>query len=117
LKRDLPENAITFLYSLTNGISPIFSNLDISLFFRGNTTASTSSSAPHIQPARIETLKKNSTISAKAAIETIKRQYGKYINLFKQVFEPEELINLISHTDQFAYPKRLDHVLMTAMRM
>lgn len=73
--------------------------------------------APHIQPARIETLKKNSTISAKAAIETIKRQYGKYINLFKQVFEPEELINLISHTDQFAYPKRLDHVLMTAMRM
>ena len=73
--------------------------------------------AADIQPARIETLKKNASISASAAIQTIKRQYGKYINLFKQVYEPEELINLISHPDSFAYPKRLDHVLLTAMRM
>lgn len=69
------------------------------------------------QPARIETMVKAAKINSYAAFETIKRQYGKYINLFKQVFEPEELINLISHSDPFAYPKRLDHVLMTAMRM
>nr|WP_252150031.1 replication initiation factor domain-containing protein [Acinetobacter cumulans] len=70
-----------------------------------------------IQPSKIESLKKNASISAKAALETIKHQYGKYINLFKQVFDPEELINLISHPDKYAYPKRLDHVLLTAMRM
>lgn len=70
-----------------------------------------------LQPAKIESLKKNASISAKAALETIKHQYGKYINLFKEVFEPEELINLISHPDKYAYPKRLDHVLLTAMRM
>ena len=69
------------------------------------------------QPARIETMVKSAQINAQAAFETIKRQYGKYINLFKQVFEPEELINLISHSDPHAFPKRLDHVLMTAMRM
>lgn len=70
-----------------------------------------------LQPAKIESLKKNASISAKAALDTIKHQYGKYINLFKQVFDADELINLISHSDQFAYPKRLDHVLLTAMRM
>lgn len=73
--------------------------------------------ANQIQPARIETLKKTAQLSAATAIKNIKTQYGKYINLFKQVFEPEELINLISHPDSFAYPKRLDHVLLTAMRM
>lgn len=71
----------------------------------------------NLQPAKIESLKKNASISAKAALDTIKHQYGKYINLFKQVFDPEELINLISHSDKFAYPKRLDRVLLTAMRM
>ena len=70
-----------------------------------------------IQPAKIESLKKNASVSAKAALATIKHQYGKYINLFKQVFDAEELINLISHSDPYAFPKRLDHVLMTAMRM
>lgn len=70
-----------------------------------------------IQPEKIESLKKNASISLKAALDTIKHQYGKYINLFKQVFDAEELINFISHSDQFAYPKRLDHVLLTAMRM
>ena len=70
-----------------------------------------------IQPERIETMKKAATINAHAALEIIKKQYGKYINVFKQVFEPEELINIISCSDPLAYPKRLDHVLVTAMRM
>lgn len=70
-----------------------------------------------IQPAKIEALKKNASITAKDALATIKHQYGKYINFFKQVFDPEELINLISHSDQYAFPKRMDHVLLTAMRM
>lgn len=69
------------------------------------------------QPARIETIVKTAKINAKAAIENLKHQYGKYINFFKQVFEPEELINLISCSDPLAYPKRLDHVLITARRM
>lgn len=69
------------------------------------------------QPARIETMVKAAQINAHAALEIIKKQYGKYINVFKQVFEPEELINIISCSDPFAYPKRLDHVLVTAMRM
>lgn len=69
------------------------------------------------QPARIETIVKTAKINAKAAIENLKHQYGKYINVFKQVFEPEELINLISCSDPLAYPKRLDHVLITARRM
>lgn len=69
------------------------------------------------QPARIETMVKSAQINVHAAFETIKRQYGKYINLFKKVFEPEELINMISHSDPHAFPQRLDHVLMTAMRM
>ena len=70
-----------------------------------------------IQPAKIEALKKNASITAKDALATIKHQYGKYINFFKQVFDPEELINLISHSDQYAFPKRMDCVLLTAMRM
>lgn len=70
-----------------------------------------------IQPAKIEALKKNASISVRSAIDTIKHQYGKYFNFLKQVFDSEELINLISHSDQYAFPKRLDHVLLTAMRM
>lgn len=73
--------------------------------------------AQDIQPARIETLKKNASISARTALNTIRHQYGKYINLFKQVFTPDELITLISHPDSFAFPKRLDHISLTAMRM
>nr|WP_180027886.1 replication initiation factor domain-containing protein [Acinetobacter sp. YH16032] len=73
--------------------------------------------AKHLQPARIETIKKTAQINAQTAIENLKHQYGKYINIFKQVFEPEELINLISCSDPLAYPKRLDHVLITARRM
>lgn len=69
------------------------------------------------QPARIETIVKTAKINAHKAIENLKHQYGKYINIFKQVFEPEELINLISCSDPLAYPKRLDHVLLTARRM
>lgn len=70
-----------------------------------------------IQPAKIEALKKNASITAKAALETIKHQYGKYFNFFKQVFTADELINLVCHSDNLAYPKRLDHVALTAMRM
>ena len=73
--------------------------------------------AEDIQPERIEVMVKTAQINASSALAIIKKQYGRYINLFKQVFEPEELINLISHSDPFAYPKRLDHVSMTAMRM
>ncbi|ELW79450.1 replication initiation factor [Acinetobacter sp. WC-743] len=69
------------------------------------------------QPARIETIVKTAKINAKTAIENLKHQYGKYINIFKQVFEPDELINLISCSDPLAYPKRLDHVLITARRI
>lgn len=70
-----------------------------------------------IQPTRIETMVKSAQINASAAIEIIKKQYGKYINVFKKVLDPEELIELISHNDPEAYPRRLDHVLVTAMRM
>jgi DNA relaxase NicK len=69
------------------------------------------------QPARIETMVKAAKINAHAALEIIKHQYGKYINIFKQVFEPEELINIISCSDPLAYPKRLEHVLITARSM
>jgi len=69
------------------------------------------------QPARIETMVKAAKINTHAALEIIKRQYGKYINIFKQVFDPEELINIISCSDPLAYPKRLDHVLITVRRM
>ncbi len=70
-----------------------------------------------IQPARIETIQKVARINFDTAIKNLKHQYGKYINVFKQVFDPEELINIISCSDQSAYPKRLDHVLITARRM
>lgn len=73
--------------------------------------------ANDIQPARIKTMVKSAQINAKSALETIKNQYGKYINLFKRVFDADELINLISHSDPLSYPSRLDHVVMTAMRM
>lgn len=73
--------------------------------------------AQHLQPERIETISKTAQINFQTAIENLKHQYGKYINIFKQVFEPEELINLISCSDPLAYPKRLDHVLITARRM
>ena len=56
-------------------------------------------------------------IGDEKALEIIKKQYGKYINVFKKVFEPEELINIISCSDPLAIPKRLDHLTLTAMRM
>ncbi len=73
--------------------------------------------AEHLQPERIETITKTAQINFQNAIENLKHQYGKYINVFKDVFEPEELINLICCSDPLAYPKRLDHVLITARRM
>ncbi len=73
--------------------------------------------ADHLQPERIETITKTAQINFQNAIENLKHQYGKYINVFKDVFEPEELINLICCSDPLAYPKRLDHVLITARRM
>ncbi|WEI01388.1 replication initiation factor domain-containing protein [Acinetobacter soli] len=73
--------------------------------------------AQHLQPERIETISKTAQINFQTAIENLKHQYGKYINIFKEVFEPEELLNLISCSDPLAYPKRLDHVLITARRM
>lgn len=73
--------------------------------------------AEHIQPERIETITKTAQINFQNAIENMKHQYGKYINVFKDVFEPEELINLICCSDPLAFPKRLDHVLITARRM
>lgn len=73
--------------------------------------------AQHLQPERIETISKTAQINFQTAIENLKHQYGKYINIFKEVFEPEQLINLISCSDPLAYPKRLDHVLITARRM
>lgn len=73
--------------------------------------------AQHLQPERIETIKKTAQIHFQTAIDNLKHQYGKYINIFKDVFEPEELINLICCADPLAYPKRLDHVLITARRM
>ncbi|MEQ1343693.1 replication initiation factor domain-containing protein [Acinetobacter seifertii] len=73
--------------------------------------------AVHLQPERIETISKTAQINFQTAIANLKHQYGKYINVFKDVFEPEELINLICCSDPLAYPKRLDHVLLTARRM
>lgn len=73
--------------------------------------------ADDLQPARIETIQKTALINTKTAIANIKHQYGKYINIFKEVFDPEELINLITCSDPLAFPKRLDHVLITARRM
>ena len=73
--------------------------------------------AEHLQPERIETITKTAQINFQTAIENLKHQYGKYINVFKDVFEPEELINLICCSDPLAFPKRLDHVLITARRM
>ncbi|RZG63599.1 replication protein [Acinetobacter bouvetii] len=73
--------------------------------------------AEHLQPERIETIKKTAQINFQTAIENMKHQYGKYMNIFKDVFEPEELINLLCCSDPLAYPKRLDHVLITARRM
>ncbi|MCU4389286.1 replication initiation factor domain-containing protein [Acinetobacter courvalinii] len=73
--------------------------------------------ADDIQPARIETIQKTAKIHFDTAIKNLKHQYGKYINIFKEVFEPEELINLITCSDPLAFPKRMDHVLITARRM
>lgn len=70
-----------------------------------------------IQPERIETLKKNTTITLNAAIATIKHQYGKYINFFSKFLDADDLINLISHSDSMAFPKRLDPCAQTALRM
>lgn len=73
--------------------------------------------AEHVQPARIETIQKTAVINFNTAISNLKHQYGKYINLFKAVFDAEELINLISCSDSMAFPKRMDHVITAAMRM
>lgn len=69
------------------------------------------------QPTRIQTIKKTAVINFETAIANLKHQYGKYINFFKQIFEPEELISKLCCSDPLAFPKRLDHCLATARRM
>ena len=73
--------------------------------------------AQHKQPTRIQTIKKTAVINFESALATLKHQYGKYINIFKEIFEPEELISKISCSDPLAYPERLDHCLTAARRM
>lgn len=70
-----------------------------------------------LQPSKIEALKKNASITMKAALCTIKHQYGKYITFFSKIFQDAELIQLISHSDPLAFPKRMDSAILTAMRM
>ena len=59
-----------------------------------------------ITPEKIKTVKKQSEINWDRAIEITKEQFGKYIRQFAKVFEPSELITMLSSSKD-EVPKRL----------
>jgi len=59
-----------------------------------------------ITPEKTEIIKKQSVINWDRAIEITKEQFGKYIRQFSKVFEPNELIAMLSSSKD-EVPKRL----------
>jgi phage replication initiation protein len=69
----------------------------------------------HIEtPKRIELKSKVAQIITDAAIRVTKHQYGKYINIFRQLFGDKETLDLIVCNDKNAWPKRLKPLGATA---
>ena len=68
----------------------------------------------YIQPKRIKTVQKTAKINWSAAVQNLKDQYGKYILAFRQVYSPDELLDLITSGDPTAWPKRLEMVTHAA---
>lgn len=58
-------------------------------------------------PERIETTKKSAKVSWDASIQNVKRQFGKYLTVFRGVYDDSELLDLIQSTDKNAKPRRL----------
>lgn len=58
-------------------------------------------------PERIETTKKSAKVSWDASLQNIKRQFGKYLTVFRGVYDDKELLDLIQSRDKNAKPKRL----------
>lgn len=66
-------------------------------------------------PKRIAVKAKSAQISVDTAIAITKRQYGKYIRVFRSLFDTEQqLLDAISHPDEGVWPKRLRPYLVDA---
>ena len=58
---------------------------------------------------------KSAQISFDTAVAITKRQYGKYIRVFRSLFDTEkQLLDAISHPDEGVWPKRLRPYLIDA---
>lgn len=67
-------------------------------------------------PERIETSKKTAKVTWQASLETIQRQFGKYFNVFREVYTDADLLDLIQHSNKKLKPKRLMMVCDLAER-
>jgi len=58
-------------------------------------------------PARMEVKARAQHITVDDSIAVTKRQYGKYIRVFRALFGDKETLDLITNEDENAFPKRL----------
>lgn len=66
-------------------------------------------------PKRMAVKVKSAQISFDTAVAITKRQYGKYIRVFRSLFDTEQqLLDAISHPDEGVWPKRLRPYLIDA---
>lgn len=65
----------------------------------------------HRQPQRIETASRTAQININSGIQNIQDQYGKYINVLRQIYSPEEIVSMICNPDPLSRPKRWEFAL------
>lgn len=65
-------------------------------------------------PARMEVKARAQHITVEDSIAVTKRQYGKYIRVFRALFGDKETLDLITNEDENAFPKRLKPFLSFA---
>ncbi|WP_308924601.1 replication initiation factor domain-containing protein [Janthinobacterium sp. J1-1] len=65
-------------------------------------------------PARMEVKARAQHITVDDSIAVTKRQYGKYIRVFRALFGDKETLDLITNEDENAFPKRLKPFLSFA---
>ncbi|MFM9435747.1 phage replication initiation protein [Janthinobacterium sp. CG_23.3] len=66
-------------------------------------------------PRRVEVKAKSAQISFDTSVAITRRQFGKYIRVFRSLFDTsEQLLDAISHPDEGVWPKRLRPFLVDA---
>lgn len=67
----------------------------------------------HRQPQRIETASRTAQININSGIQNIQDQYGKYINVLRQIYSADEIVSMLCSPDPLSRPKRWEYALIS----